>query len=277
MYRPFVSPARFGSLRTWISDAFRPHLRQSDNQRHIILDLDESLVHSFEGTASLGALGLFGSPRHVALRRRIYVLKDDIWGITRPHLDSFVEACFSHFATVTVWSAGEESYVHEVVKRVFRNLPKPDLVMTRNDCVDIATGDYPLYAKPLRIAREYQDALLRRDAVMTEANTLILEDRYSAVLPEDRLNALFVPPYEPEARLPAFLRDDPALETLAGWFKTAVFRDTPDVRQIPRPVFYCPATARGVVRAEHISRPIFLANLAHAPASGAGRAVAVQE
>lgn len=237
-------------MRTWITDRFR-HSHRPEDQRHIILDLDETLVHSFSGYDVLRELKLFTSPRHIGLRARIFVLPDDIWGIARPHAETFLRACFDNFATVGVWSAGEDDYVRDVVTRVFRSLPKPDVVMTRDNCLD----DGEIFTKPLSVARAYYEQVGRHDVVMNEGNTLIIEDRPSAVLPEDRFNSVFVPPYEPEARLSSLLLDDGTLKTMAGWIADQTFRGCSDVRMVPRPVFYRESAPRVALRAGYICAP----------------------
>lgn len=266
MYRPpgtraggasAPAPRPYG-LQTWVSERFkRSRQHQPEAQRHIVFDMDETLVHTFDDPASLGALRLFSAPRFLALRPRLYVVMDGIWGVTRPHLEEMMRACFEEFSTVTVWSAGEADYVAAVTRRIFRGLPRPDLVMTRDDCTTGEEGDAAaddIYKKPLRVAREYYEQLGRLDVWMDASNTLIVEDRPSAISSEDRFNSVLVPPYTPEPTGAAMLRDDLALKALAGWVSQDSFRQAADVRQIPRPAFYSVPLPSGVVRAAYVAR-----------------------
>lgn len=67
-----------------MSDRFKDsRSREAGKQRHVVFDMDETLVHTFEGRGGLADLRLFGG-RLTALRPRIYVAADDLWGVTRP-------------------------------------------------------------------------------------------------------------------------------------------------------------------------------------------------
>lgn len=250
----------FGVLRTWISKGIRDGQSQAfRDQRHIIIDMDETLLHTFETRQSLKNLRLFSTPRLIGLRSRIFVLDSGIWGATRPHLGNFIEASFGAFSTVTIWSAGEAGYVNEVVKHIFRGLPKPDLVMTREDCatdlIEISEDgkEDRLYQKPLYVAREYHERL-SPGVHMTEANTLIIEDRPSAVAFEDRFNSVLVPAYTPAPTSEALMRKDETLKTLADWFAQDRFRTASDLRSVTRPILYAVPVPKSIVRADYATR-----------------------
>jgi len=246
----------FESIRTWVSDRFRSNRRQASRaQRHIVLDMDETLVHTFENRKDLNSLKLFSSPRFFTLRSRIYVLQEPLWGATRPHLERFIQTCFDEFSTVTIWSAGEGNYVNDVVQRVFRGLPKPDLVLSRGNClIDIAGLDQgeEIRKKPIYKVGEYYEELGRLDIRMDETNTLIVEDNPESIASEDRFNSVLIPEYSPEPTGEALLRDDRTLETLASWFSQDQFRRSSDVRYVSRPVFYSVPVPKNILRAEYV-------------------------
>ena len=68
----------------------------------IILDLDESLVHSFDDMDTLRSLHIYDDSNLIDIRNRTYIItlddvintgrsgiKTQLWGITRPYLKEF--------------------------------------------------------------------------------------------------------------------------------------------------------------------------------------------
>jgi carboxy-terminal domain RNA polymerase II polypeptide A small phosphatase len=68
----------------------------------LILDLDETLIHSSEHELERAADFRVGS----------------YFTYKRPHLESFLEVCFQHFE-VAVWTASTEDYASEIVAEIF--------------------------------------------------------------------------------------------------------------------------------------------------------------
>src|SRR3989304_1474697 len=113
----------------------RPKNPRSD--KVIVLDIDETLVHTFEDHE------IFNDSNLLELKRRIYHIEIididrshvrgsgfvyQMSGIMRPYMKEFLEFCFKYFRFVTIWSAGTYSYVHSIVNEIFRDLPYPDVV-----------------------------------------------------------------------------------------------------------------------------------------------------
>jgi carboxy-terminal domain RNA polymerase II polypeptide A small phosphatase len=85
--------------------------------RHIllVLDLDETLIHAREEP-------LDRQPDHVIYDYHIY---------RRPHLDAFLEQCFSDFA-VGIWSSASDDYVHAVVDSIVPQMHRLQFVWGRS-------------------------------------------------------------------------------------------------------------------------------------------------
>ena len=111
---------------------------RSLTQHAIILDIDETLVHTCEDMNQFHSLRIFTDPKMIGLRRRSYVVtlddvverrgagvKTQLWGVTRPHLEEFLIFCFSYYRVVAVWSAGKTKYVQAIVDHIFRDIPEP--------------------------------------------------------------------------------------------------------------------------------------------------------
>ena len=109
----------------------------------LVLDIDETLVHTFDSFSLLKQLRIFSDPANTDLRIRTYTLRleneqndhFELFGVTRPYVEDFLSFCFKYFQSVIVWSAGQKTYVHDICKFLFRNLRQPDLIWTRNDCI----------------------------------------------------------------------------------------------------------------------------------------------
>src|SRR5437763_151797 len=84
----------------------------------VILDIDESLAHTFTDTI-MDELKI----PHGLQAYMLNILMDrnnggsaTMWGVKRPYLDTFLNFCFSYFKLLIVWSAGTYEYVHTIVQ-----------------------------------------------------------------------------------------------------------------------------------------------------------------
>ena len=80
--------------------------KKSLTDKAIILDLDETCIHTAEDDKSMNK-SICDNPN---LDGDVYTLTLDagklkMWGTKRPHLDEFLLFCFSYFKHVCVWSA----------------------------------------------------------------------------------------------------------------------------------------------------------------------------
>ena len=87
----------------------------SDDKILLILDLDETLIHSVEEEPETGTwFRLF----------QYYVVK-------RPFLEYFLTECSNHFR-LAVWSSATDDYTAMVVKEIFSSAVKPEFVWGRS-------------------------------------------------------------------------------------------------------------------------------------------------
>lgn len=108
-----------------------------------------------------------------------------MYGCFRPGYRHFLQWARTRFDYVVVWSAGRRAYVHELVTKIWKGLPQPDLVMTFNDLG--LSGD--VYTKPLaKVAK-----LL---GVTTER--MLLVDDNPQVSVDNPDNAVLMPEYDPK-------------------------------------------------------------------------------
>jgi hypothetical protein len=186
--------------------------------QNLVLDIDHTLLCTSVNLEEFQNVDIY-SPEYLSVRSRIYSGQINYegnnfsyWGILRPHLTEFLQYCFKRFQLVIIWSAGEKRYVHEMVKILFRDLPQPHLILTREDCL---WTEKNVSAKPLfRLTQEYK--------MINENNTLFIDDLENN-FSFNRSNGIVIPAYHP---LLSSLKDDQdnILLLLLKWLDTTNVR-----------------------------------------------------
>lgn len=185
------------------------------NPKCIVLDLDETLIHSKAGTWSKKGSKV---PIHNIN------IEGDAWTvIERPHLKDFINFIHEYFDLVIVWSAGTYEYVHAICKLIF---PYYDecIIYTRDDCV-YENGNY---IKPL-IELEKNEYLL---SPIMNLRTMIVVDNLDDTFVKNVSNAIHIPNFEPQIHELKESRDN-ALPRLLLFF-TELNRDIDDVRLLEK-------------------------------------------
>ena len=170
----------------------------------------------------------------MALRRRTYTLdiedangipgsggNTEVWGVTRPHLMTFLVFASGYFNNIFIWSAGQIRYVNDVVDFMFRDLDRPTAVYTHDDCDETKDG---ILTKPLQ---KMVDAY---PGVNFE-NTLIVDDRVEN-FDRNPNNGILIPGYTPRVTIDGLTTDDTALLKLMHWLKQPSVANCSDVRKL---------------------------------------------
>ena len=213
----------------------------------IVLDMDETLVHTHEdndGLDTLDDLDILRDPELDDLRQRTYVINftqesDGIsfpytmWGTTRPYLKEFLSFCFSFFKLVVIWSAGKTGYVKAIVDYMFRDLEAPHIVYTDVKCVTIRDEEKgrDIMVKPLAKLIQEEPQLER---YMTLDKTLIVDDRWSTFRNINDDNGILIPPYEPESTIEDLREPDDTLLRLMYWLTSPGVVEAKDVRRLDK-------------------------------------------
>lgn len=188
------------------------------NPKCIVLDLDETLIHSKPGNITKKSSKV---PIHNIN------IEGDMWSvIERPHLKDFVNFIYKYFDLVIIWSAGTYEYVHAICKLIF---PYYDecIVYTRDDCIN-ENGNY---IKPL-IELEKNEYLL---SPIMNLRTMFVVDNLDDTFVKNVSNAIHIPNFEPEpSDLPKI--HDVALLKLISYF-SELNRDIDDIRLIDKNIF----------------------------------------
>lgn len=168
----------------------------------LILDLDETLIHSVERTPGSGSVGDFVVGGYA------------VW--KRPHLKAFLASCALR-ADLAFWSSASDPYVEMVVRAILPPGLTPAFAWGRSRCTrrhDFESFE-DFFIKDLKKVRRRGFDLAR---------TLIVDDTPSKVA-RNYGNAVYVPP---------FLGDpsDDILPTLARYLDGLL--ETADVRTIEK-------------------------------------------
>lgn len=195
--------------------------KKSRTPWNLVLDMDETLLHTFHHIRDLHELDMF-NPTNVAcipLRKSVYKIDlprpdggyDEYWGMYRPYLTEFLKFANEFFDNIIIWSAGTTDYVHDIIRKMFRDHESPSAVLTRPHCVQ----DKDFIEKPIEkisdICNMYQNVDL--------SNTLIVDDRETAYSDSNPENGIMIPPFEPEPTIKGMCKDDIALLQLQLWFE----------------------------------------------------------
>lgn len=207
----------------------------------IVLDLDETLVHSNENLSQLRDLNIMNNPKLIDLRGRVYELsmddvvykkgqgiKTEMWGITRPHVKEFLIACFSYFKVVAVWSAGKKKYVEAIVDYLFKDIKRPHVIYSRDDCEKTTDN---ILTKPLEKMMKQEPGLAK---YMTLENTFILDDRKSVFETPNPDNGIQIPAYIPDFNERSLRTDDIAFKQLMTWLLRPEVMHSLDVRDLDK-------------------------------------------
>jgi len=205
----------------------------SKNGKHLILDIDETLIHTFSPEDNFPS---FITDLTDEQKKRVYILEFNdgqvLAGYIRPHVEYFLNTSFDEFESVAVWSAGTHYYVHSIVDRVFglldSPLSKPKFVMTRKHCNELKLkyDNSMCRYKPLEI-------IYWRDSNHNESNTIIIDDRHD-ICALNCMNNIRIPAFDMNHLNFETMLGDDSLKKLADWFKTDEFRKEKDVRLLKR-------------------------------------------
>lgn len=210
----------------------------------IVLDLDETLIHSSEKINDLINLNIMSDPDLLDVRERVYqIIMDDVvyrkgsgiktvmWGIVRPYAKEFLKMCFKYFKVVIVWSAGKRKYVDAIVDFLFKDIQRPHVVYSYDECEKTPSE---LLVKPLRKLIDNEADLSK---YMNLENSFMIDDRhtvYSGYKNDNPNNGIQIPPYKPEFTIKSLRKYDNNLKQLMEWFLEHETINSEDVRVLDK-------------------------------------------
>lgn len=211
-------------------------IKKSKTGITLVLDVDETMVHTMDEIENLKELGVKNKPEYLPLRKRIYDFwiddpetgeREHVWGVTRPHLWEFLTfACSNpnpYFKEVIVWSSGNRGYVNAVCDFIWQDLPRPKTILTADDCALSKSG---VYGKPLKILYDIHPEL-------SPDKTVIIDD-LEKNRKHNKENGILIPQYKPEPTLKDMNKDDTCLLDIIDFFSSPAIKSIPDIRLIDK-------------------------------------------
>jgi len=225
---------------------------RSSGPKTLILDLDETLVHSWENPQFLETYQIYSNPEiyrkfHPTGSSQIaYSILLDlpqgqnrIWGLFRPDMYKFLNFSGDYFDNILVWSAGIEPYVEEITKLIFleSGMKPPKLIWSRSKC----SNYQGYYHKPIS---ELLSDISRRpfsQLKIDPKSTLILDDKTYTFM-QNPENGILIPIYHPGQDRPGKIpymedlldRSDDALSKLTDWLDQPEVKNSTDVRNLDK-------------------------------------------
>ena len=238
----------------WVLLDIDNHVTPTISKHSIVLDLDETLIHSFEDIRDIEKLGLFKDPSgkrsDPELKSRIRIIRlldvvnkkgagkhESMYFVMRPHLEEFLVFCFRYFKTVSVWSAGRRRYVRSIIQAIFSHIREPHAVFTYDECLDHKgeCNDKPLS----KLYAKFPDR-------MSAKSTFLLDDRQHNFDPNPE-NGVLIPPYLPVVKSDIGKKDRPrpskkamlsnkdnCLELFMKWLMKPEVINAPDIRELDK-------------------------------------------
>ena len=189
----------------------------------IVLDIDETLVHTFETTRIN-----FGAPEIIPFSHEFFELHmstgHTFQGARRPDMSVFLNFCSKYFLKVFVWSAGMEDYVESVVSELFPLGMPIQALWSRKDCVK----DKTTMIKPLKKLAE---------AERLDLATIFVLDDFEQTYKNNPDNAIPIPEFAPlpEAIIKASNTRDASLSKVMTFLTKESTLSCSDVRKLKKP------------------------------------------
>lgn len=224
-------------MLTYLFDSSKKTSSQQNYPEYgIVLDLDETIIHTYPNTEGYKKLysenrKLFNKLSNSGTINVINydfgdVNDDRLWFIVRPGLKEFLKALDKYFTKVIIWSAGTKEYVDDVVDIIFDNLTPPDKIYSRKDLLNKRDGSFE---KPLR-------KIFRDIKTLNLSNTLIIDNLESNFVYSNKYNGISIPHFQPTINeiISNNGVNDRALFDLVDWFNDVEFNDDRDVREMEK-------------------------------------------
>jgi len=242
-----------------MSEVLFEYIDKEKSNKHLgpktlILDLDETLVHSWTNPTFVGEYKIYSNPEIYRLFHPLgshqitYSMHFDIngdvtiWGLYRPNVFKFLSFVGEYFENIIVWSAGIKPYVESIVRQLFleSGLSLPKIVWSRDKC-----SNYQGYHhKPISTLTYDMSSRHYESVKIDPKSTVIIDDKQYTFM-ENPYNGILIPPYHPGKDRPNGIptlddlldRTDNSLLKLIDFFERSDVKNTTDIRMINKEIF----------------------------------------
>jgi TFIIF-interacting CTD phosphatase-like protein len=204
----------------------------------LVLDLDETLLHTYTNKSKNKILKLLKDPLYIEEKYRFYELNliDPVsnagdgeeyacWGTFRPDLDIFLTFSKKYFKNVNIWTAGKRVYAHDIATTIQENVSDIsfNVIYTYDECKDQENCTY----KDLKKMSKYNPEIGTMDKIF------VIDDKEESYeLNPD--NGILIPPYSPEPNVKEFIEKDNTFKDLIKFFQSEEVMGSSDVRTIDK-------------------------------------------
>jgi len=141
---------------------------------HLVLDIDGTLVHTVAQHEGM----IFGEPDYEDLDLHLCSYK-------RPGLNQFIEFCFTHFQSVSLWTAGTQEYADFIARSIAPKGYQFLFVLSRMHCKDHPSIEGTL----VKDMNDLWNSDIAKTFQINEENSFIIDDNedYCACNPKNAI------------------------------------------------------------------------------------------
>jgi len=188
----------------------------------LILDLDETLIHSEEFPRT--------KPNNQKFDFKVHCEGDDYWFMTkkRPFLDEFIKYVFENF-DVGIWTASTRDYASIVLENIGIDESKLKFFYTRENCslrLDYLTNSYYGIKNLQKLKkRAWAKQYTKKIGQERELDRILIVDDIAETATNNRSNLILIKPFE-------FNENDTELLKLISYLEK--IKDEPNWRRIDK-------------------------------------------
>lgn len=178
-------------------------------------------------------------------RVHLFTLPDGqkMWSILRPDIFEFIEFSTYYFEKISVWSAGQDDYVNEIVSLLFPiYMPTPEIILTRSEC----EREKNVLGKPLRKLVEY--ICSKQGGCGDPLQTMLIVDDRCDIAKDNLHNLVNIPQYDHPNKFTkqTLLNEkDTAFKDFTLWLMRPEVMSATDVRTLDKSrIFLTPSEPR---------------------------------
>ncbi len=222
----------------------------------LIIDLDETLLRSYESPDFLDLYGIYTEPSiakqfHSTVPSYSMTFDDSkksrIWGVFRPGIKEFLDFVHDYFEYIILWSAATPPYIHHIMNALHKkfDIPYSRIIFTRLNCSRINDN----YHKPIQTLIDHVNSSYYTSIKIDPKFTLILDDKDYTFFGNER-NGVLIPPFIPgytgpsgtvdvsRTKIPTYRqlmdRSDRALLDFMIWLDRPEVRNSYDYRELDK-------------------------------------------
>jgi len=142
--------------------------KKSNFNSCIVLDIDETLIHTAHTTTSPSEKLKKNSHINFKINNIYYYI------VIRPYALTFLQKVFQNFDHVCIWTAAEKLYARKIISKIMTPLQEVSLLefWSRKNCVTNSQG---FYTKPLSKLFEKYSFLNAKNTVLVDNNKTITD------------------------------------------------------------------------------------------------------